>query len=299
MTIPFVGAAKGATKNTHFGYIFGASSYSYNSSYVPISLKSVTITGDTSIGGGAFYNCSGLESITIPNSVTSIGEDAFRGCSGLTSITIPNSVTSIGNWAFHNCSGLESITIPNSVTSIGNYAFRGCSGLVEMTIPFVGAAKGATENTHFGYIFGASSYSYNSLYVPISLKSVTITGGTSISSYAFYGCEGLTSITIPDNVTSIGDYAFYNCRGLTSITIPRGVTSIGEDAFRKCIGLTSITIPNSVTSIGNWAFEDCSGLTRITYKGTKTQWNKITKGTYWNKYTGSYVVYCTDGNISK
>ena len=80
----------------------------------------------TSIGYRAFYNCSSLTSVTIPNSVTSIGKEAFYECSGLTSITIPNSVTSIGNYAFCRCSGLTSVTIPNSVTSIGDYAFYRC-----------------------------------------------------------------------------------------------------------------------------------------------------------------------------
>ena len=89
----------------------------------------------TSIGSGAFLGCSGLTSVTIPNSVTSIGQGAFRDCSGLTSVTIPNSVTSIGQSAFYGCSGLTSVTIPNSVTSIEYYAFRGCSGLTSVTIP--------------------------------------------------------------------------------------------------------------------------------------------------------------------
>ena len=89
----------------------------------------------TSIGGSAFYNCSGLTSVTIPNSVMSIGNSAFRGCSRLTSITIPNSVTSIEGGTFYGCSGLSSITIPNSVTSIGSSAFNGCSSLTSVTIP--------------------------------------------------------------------------------------------------------------------------------------------------------------------
>ena len=88
----------------------------------------------TSIGNSAFYYCSGLTSITIPNSVTSIGYAAFSGCTGLTSVTIPNSVTSIGDFAFYD-SGLTSITIPNSVTSIGDEAFYYCSGLTSVTIP--------------------------------------------------------------------------------------------------------------------------------------------------------------------
>ena len=78
----------------------------------------------TSIGSEAFRNCSGLTSVTIPNSVTSIEDYAFYGCSGLTSVTIPNSVTSIGGSAFEDCSGLTSVTIPNSVTSIGEGAFQ-------------------------------------------------------------------------------------------------------------------------------------------------------------------------------
>ena len=88
----------------------------------------------TSIGDGAFHNCSSLTSVTIPNSVTSIGDYAFSGCSGLTSITIPDSVTSIGNYAFSYCSRLMSVTIPNSVTSIGNSAFEGCSSLIQLIL---------------------------------------------------------------------------------------------------------------------------------------------------------------------
>ncbi len=97
--------------------------------------KNTTIPNSvTSIGDGAFFQCSSLSSITIPNSVTSIGEWAFYKCTGLTSITIPNSVTSIGYSAFYGCSGLTSIEIPNSVTSIGGSAFYQCSGLTSVTI---------------------------------------------------------------------------------------------------------------------------------------------------------------------
>ena len=160
ITIPFVGAKAGVTSSDiyqyPFGYIFGTASYDggvateqhyYGSStsyitnttyYIPSSLKSVTVTGGN-ILCGAFYNCTGLTSVTIGNSVTSIGEWAFSGCSGLTSITIPDSVTSIGDWAFTSCSGLTSVTIPDSVTSIGNSAFYDCYSLD--TINFEGTIE--------------------------------------------------------------------------------------------------------------------------------------------------------------
>ncbi len=178
-------------------------------------------------------------------------------------ITVKDGTISINKNAFKDKSLLTNVTIPDSVTSISSYAFSGCSSLTEITLPFVGATKDGTSNTHFGYIFGASSYSNNSNYVPSSLKTVTITGDTSIGSYAFSGCDSLTSIVIPDGVTSIGNYAFYSCYRLTSITIPDSVTSIGDYAFTHCDSLTSVAIPDGVTSIGADAFSGCDSLTSI------------------------------------
>lgn len=224
--------------------------------------------GIEQIGSGAFYNCNSMINVTIPNSVTSIGNRAFDDCSSMISITIPNSVTNIGDSAFSGCTGLTSITIPDGVTSIGSSAFFGCSNLTSMTLPFVGMQKDGALNTHFGYIFGASSYrddygNIQSKYVPSSLKAVVITGGMSISSNAFYGCSSITSITIPSSVLSIGNRVFYDCSSLTSILIPDSVTSIGFSAFYGCGGLTNIRIGNSVTSIGDSAFSYCSKLNQI------------------------------------
>ena len=190
---------------------------------------------------GAFYDCTSLTSIDIPNSVTSIGDRAFYHCASLTSIDIPNSVTSIGTSAFAVCVNLTSIDIPDSVTSIGGGAFYNCNSLTSVTIG-------------------------NSV--------------RSIGDSAFANCDNLTTIDIPDSVLSIGNYAFEYCDNLTSVTIGNGVTSIGYEAFEDCDNLTTIDIPDSITSISSRAFSGCTSLTDVYYNGTEKQWNEITISSY-------------------
>ena len=161
--------------------------------------------------------------------VTSIGLGAFRNCSALASLTIPGSVQSIGDWAFHNCSSLTSMSIPSSVESIGQTAFGGCLGLTSVHI----ADLAAWCNVSFGdFSSNPLAYAHHLYLGENEIKDLVIPGSvTSVGGYAFASCSGLTSVTIPGSVTSIGQSAFAGCSGLTSVTIPSSVTSIGDWAF--------------------------------------------------------------------
>ena len=309
-------------KSTHITVTKGDSSNGYVGYYaLAVYNSGDTFTSKLSNDNGYLVYIDGAEKILV----------GYNGTE--TDLVLPSYITQIYQYAFSSCYNLTSVVIGDSVTSIGNSAFRGCSRLTSITIPFVGATKGGTSDTHFGYIFGASSYSYNVDYVPTSLKKVTVTGGN-ILYRAFYNCSSLTSIEIPDSVTSIGDYAFYscsslksvvigysvtsigncafeNCSSLKSVVIGYSVTSIGDHAFSKCSSLTSIEIPDSVTSIGDyafyscsslksvvigysvtsiegWAFYWCSSLTSVYYKGTASDWSKIS---IWSSNTD--LIYAT------
>ena len=224
--------------------------------YITLDLSACSATNDT-IGSSdmnVILNNQYIVGIILPDSLTSIGEGAFSNCSSLASVTIPEGVTSIGKYAFLNCSSLASVTIPEGLTSIGYGAFMRCTSLASVTIP--------------GRVTSFGSYAFSEC---SSLVSVTISEGvTSIGDMAFYECTSLASVTIPDSVTSIGEYAFRKCSSLESITIPGRVTSIRENAFMGCSSLESVTIPEGVTSIGEYAFNGCSSLESVTIPASVT-----------------------------
>ena len=244
--------------------------------------------GVTAIGSNAFRR-SKLDPIVIPHGVTTIGDLAFADCENLSTIVIPESVTTIGRAAFGSSYNLYSIyslaTIP---PACGGSCFSGVSNKTScrLYVPkgTLEAYQAADEWKNFKNIVEEGTISYRVL--SAEDKTVEVVAGdteytghvvipatvvkegityrvTGIGSDAFYYCQGLFSITLPESLTSIGQNAFKNCSNLASVVIPEGVTSIGESAFSHCCGLASITILEGVTSIGVFAFENCSNLVSI------------------------------------
>ena len=289
--------------------------YGYNSYrgniVIPNSISyDGTIYSVTLIGNEAFYKCSSLSSVTIPNSVTSIGSLAFA-LSGIASVTLGSGISSIPTDVFYECNNLidihwnskncsdfsndnlfyrpsnfhnnfdirrniKTFTFGDSVEYIPAHLCDGLTNITSIEIPnsvtSIGerAFNGCTRLTSIEIPNSVTSIG-GAFSDCTGLTSVIIGNNvTEIGAYAFSGCTGLTSIEIPNSVTSIGERAFSGCIGLTSVTLGNGVTSIGERAFYGCTGLTSIEIPNSVTSIGDRAFYGCSSLTSITIPNSVT-----------------------------
>ena len=253
--------------------------------------------------------------------VKKIDKSAFYNCTWLTSVTIPEGVISIDKYAFSSCKNLTSVTIPSSVTSIGKSAFWGCTELTDIFINDLAAwcnialLESPFERAHHLYLNGEE---IKDLVIPSSV--------TSIGNWAFCNCTWLTTVTIPESVTSIDSFAFYNCTGLNSVNIPSSVTSIGDWAFVGCSELIDVhitdianwcnisfgdnsftcarhlylneeeikdlVIPSSVTAIGNWPFFGCTNLLSLTIPSSVTS---IKEGAF-SGCTGLTSIIVADDN---
>ena len=219
--------------------------------------------------------------IKFDNTITKIGHRAFYNCTSLTTITIPDSVTEIGDYAFCYCTSLTSITIPDSVTSIGNEVFFGCTSLKA----FYG--KFASSDNRCLIVDGV----LNSFAIGCGATEYTIPDSViSIGYCAFCGCTSLTSVTIPNSVTSIGELAFCECTSLKSVTIGNGVTSIGMYAFESCISLKEVYCKPITPPAGGYSLFDSNASGRKIYV-PRNSVEAYKSAEYWSDYASDIVGY--------
>lgn len=227
----------------------------------------------TIIGENAFRNCTAITSVTIPGSVESVKKSAFEKCTSLatinfdqnsanlkeirgfafqetavTTVTIPESVKSIYSGAFESCPNLTTVKLPNEMEGLGSFAH--CPKLTTINIPEGIEYWGGFQDC-------------------ISLKSITIP--KSVWRLGGLRNTGITSITIPSNVTEIEGGAFAECKNLTTVTIPSTVTKISSSLFSDCTGLTSVNIQNK--EISGSEFKGCTSLKTVTIGSNVTNFS--------------------------
>lgn len=254
LRLPFIGDGG---DQIHLGHIFGANSSSENAVTVPASLD-MLILGEPTIAveENALRGCKTLSAVILPDSVKEIGDLAFYECADLVYVSLGDGVERIGEYSFAHCSSLYSIDC-SGVGEIGDGAFFSCSSLN-------GIKYNIAEDDFLGRIFGAESYEYNSDFVPLSLRSVTVSEGCRvIPDMAFASCKYITSVILPESLESIGVRAFYACQSLQGIKVPDGVRNVGDDTFFGCGALSALELGGSLESLGMQAFYGCNSLKRV------------------------------------
>lgn len=297
ITLPFVGSAIDSTYSMHFGYIFGAFSSEKNSDYVPSTLKNVKVTVADKIYTRAFFDCSTIECITLPGTLTSIDGRAFEGCSSLKEIMIPDSVTAIGERAFLNCYALESVSLPQNedFKTIEQFCFAYCKSLRAVEIPgsvdYIRACAFAVCESLEDIplpkktfeLIGQQAFNGCKKLLEIEinakiiergafrqckrLKSITIGDCEKILGFAFEDCVEVRNITLPNSISYIGESIFKGCSLLENVNIPNQVEIIEAQSFLNCTSLNSLTIPDSVKAIDHTAFDGTPARIEITLDG--------------------------------
>lgn len=266
-----------ATGGTTLPHYFASNNPNPN----PALKKIILPEGITDTGQISFYNCTALTDVTLPDGLTiinrnafnicpklatvtfagetpqlnSLGQNAFQSCEALTSIDIPDNVTTLATRTFNLCTTLENVTLPNQLESIGDFVFNECSALKKLDIP---------QNV--------TSIGGNAFNKCEELTTVNFLGQVpqlnSIGKHAFYECQKLADLTLPDRLTSIGKSAFYRCNALTSIRIPDNVVTIATKVFQECSGLATVVLPKNLENIEDFAFNNCSALANFVYTGS-------------------------------
>lgn len=287
ITIPPVVTINGNTYPV--SYVKGKSFYKCVHLTSVILPTSVTAIGNLSDWYGAFEECENLISITLPDSLKTIGNYTFYKCKNLLTIEIPNTVTRICDGAFAYCSNLSSVILPENA-SIHPKAFKETATIVEDEITYGGYDTLTIGNYtlyHTGFMtFYLGEDAINVLPTKVSIIScatskngdfviepiIEINGNNYpvvfIKGMAFYRCEDITSITVPEGVVAIGTLsdsygAFERCSSLTSVQLPNSLTHLGNYTFWNCVNLTSVVVPDNVAYIGKGSFNHCDSLTSV------------------------------------
>jgi hypothetical protein len=263
---------------------------------VPSEIEGKTIT---MLEVDGFKGCTALRKITVPDTVTVIDDYCFYECSALEEINFPEHLRNIGFQAFYGCSSLEGVQIPASVEEIEAFAFEGCSSLKGISV----AGKNAAYKDEDGILFdksGETLYLYpsaleqESYALPTAcktvydyafignpyLKSVDISGITSLGEDAFYYCTSLESLTIPEGIEELKGSVCGKCAALQTVTLPSTLRSIGESCFYGCMTLESAELPEGLETVSNYAFFNCPALTSVRLSANVTSIGDYAFGFY-------------------
>lgn len=278
----------------------------------------------------AFYNCTALEDIEIPESVGYIGDRAFM-YSGITEITIPDTVTQLGERVFYECNSLANVTVGSGVKTLGEHMFYSCDELKTVTlsaglekigsyafyntkiekinVPSIEAWL-AVENSNDSGIFSSYSDVYTGLYVDGELITdlVIPEGVTEIGCASFAYCKTLKTVILGNDLAVISDYAFYSCKGIKYISIGDNVTSIGKNAF--CSATGAIFVPQTVIEVGYYAFYSEKSAVFVEYNteseipaSWNSDWTDTSKSNVYYRASGIYedangVIYALFDNTA-
>ncbi len=250
ISLPFLG---NGSDRLFFGAVFGAEDYSQNQSYVPDTLRNVSISHTGDVPEGAFYECNNIRSIVIKGDVSSVGEKAFYRCRKLKNLEM-SPVSSVAPYAFGYCAALGEVRLTEDVASIPEGAFYACSALRSVLF---GEAVNAMPSTVTELGKGAFAYCESLTAMELSPSL------THIEEQTFYGCAYLLSLSLSDNITTVGDDAFKGCNNLKTLSLGKGITDVGDGAFSYCSALKTLVIPKNVTTLGDYAFAYCKYLTEV------------------------------------
>lgn len=271
------------------GYLFGAESRADNI-LVPASLVHVWLDGAVdAVSEYAFADCNKLVAVLLGDEIRKIGDFSFYLCEKLKYVNLTG-LEQIGDFAFAYCNAFVHATLGARLEQVGFGALQGCAALSSVTLPFVGGSQ--TENTYFGYVFGAAEPDFTAGYIPAYLRTVTLLDTCkSLENYAFFECSSLRTVVLPKQLTSIGvrafegceeikaldlssvktirENAFFGCASLETVTFGESLQDLGINAFYGCSALKSIALPDSLTSLPASAFADCDSLETVDLGGVE------------------------------